>query len=287
MESLQLLTPPTGEPLTLARVKNHLRVEQDFEDDDELISSLITAARQHTEAVTSCLFLIQTWRLTLDRFPPCHDIEIRKRPVQQIVSIKYIDQDGVEQTVDPADYQVDSRGFLCRIRPAYNESWPSARCQMNAVTITFTAGYGDAQAQDDPDFDGSNYQVDVETDWVTAWGISAKTSTGFTITFGTVAPGGGGQLIYTVLGGEPVQRLLGPVTVDVSAAANHADIAFAQTVPEPSIIVGGIPEFMLSALLLLIGHYYENREETIAGVPIMSVPRGYDALVAAERVMRI
>jgi hypothetical protein len=225
--------------------------------------------------------------LTLDYFPPCGEIAIRIRPVQQIVSIKYIDGDGVEQTVDPDDYQVDLRGFLCRIRPAYGKSWPFARWRMNAVSILFTAGYGDAVAQDDPIFTGTNYQVNIETDWVTAWGISEKLSTGFTIDFGTAAPGGGGQLTYTIEGGTPSQKLLGPISVDIAALAATADIEFGQTVPEPSIIVGGVPEFMLAALLLLIGHYYENREETVAGVTISTVPRAFDALVAAERVMRV
>lgn len=47
---LQLLTPPTAEPVSLVEAKLHLRV--DFNDDDALITSLITAARQAAETIT-------------------------------------------------------------------------------------------------------------------------------------------------------------------------------------------------------------------------------------------
>lgn len=37
-------------------------------------------------------------------------------------------------------------------------------------------------------------------------------------------------------------------------------------------IVGGIPENLKRALLILTGHFYENREATAAGLPIAPVP---------------
>ncbi len=42
-----LTIPPAVEPLSLAEVKEHLKVEVDV--DDNLISRLITTARQHVE----------------------------------------------------------------------------------------------------------------------------------------------------------------------------------------------------------------------------------------------
>lgn len=274
MDSYRLITPAAAEPISLAEAKLHLRVEEDFEDDDTLISSLITAARKYTEDISSSIFLPQTWRLTLDAFP-CRNYEeitLRKRPVSEVVSIKYIDQEGVQQTLDPALYQVDNSGFLARIRPAYNQFWPYARCQLNAVEVTFVAGYGD----------GSDYDVTIVPDagWVTTATVSAKTKSGFTVTFGTGAPIGGSTFTYAVSEGDPAIELIAATEVAVDAAGTSATITFAQSFE-------GIPEYLKSALLLLIGHYYENREDVMIGVQPATLPRGYDALIGVERAMRV
>jgi len=274
VESYLLITPAPSEPLTLAEAKLHLRVETEFEDDDSLINSLITAARKYTEDISSSIFLPQTWRLILDAFPyRCYEeITLRKRPVSRVVSIKYIDQDGNQQTLDPALYQVDNSGFLARIRPAYNQYWPYARCQLNAVEVTFIAGYGD----------GSDYDVAIVPDiaWVTTAIVSAKTKSGFTVTFGTGAPLGGSTFTYAVSRGSPAIELIAATTVAVAEAGTTKDIAFAQSFE-------GIPEYLKSALLLLLGHYYENREDVMIGVQPATLPRGYDALIGVERAMRV
>lgn len=70
-------------------------------------------------------------------------LEISKPNLQSVTSIVYIDTAGDSQTWDAADYQVDANRVFPRIAPAYGESWPSTRDQMNAVTITAVYGYGD------------------------------------------------------------------------------------------------------------------------------------------------
>jgi uncharacterized phiE125 gp8 family phage protein len=64
---LQLVTAPAGEPITLLEAKQHLRV--DVDDDDALIGSLITAARQAAETLTGRQLMTARWRLVLDAFP--------------------------------------------------------------------------------------------------------------------------------------------------------------------------------------------------------------------------
>ena len=55
------------------------------------------------------------------------------------LSIQYVDDQGVTQTLATSVYQV-SLGMTGVIRPSYGNTWPSVRAQMDAVTVTFTAG---------------------------------------------------------------------------------------------------------------------------------------------------
>lgn len=132
-------TAPSSEPLTLAEAKLHLRVDSDIADDDALISGLITAARQQAEVYTRRQLVSATWTHYLDWLPG--EIRLERPPLTAVTWIKYIDTDGVQQTLDPSLYQVDSYGEPARIRRAYGAIWPSTRSQMNAVEVKFVCGY--------------------------------------------------------------------------------------------------------------------------------------------------
>lgn len=143
---LTLVTAPKYEPVGLAEVKDHLRV--DTADDDALIDALIPAARRFAESYTHRALVTQTWDLMLDAFPA--EITVPMPPLQSVTSINYIDTAGVSQLLDAADYQVDSAGQPGRVRPAWGESWPSARGVYNAVTVRLVAGYGGAADVPEP-----------------------------------------------------------------------------------------------------------------------------------------
>ena len=141
--SLQLVTPPAGEPVSLAEAKLHLRV--DVDDDDSLIGSLIAAARQSAETLTGRQMITARWKLVLDAFP-CHAIFLAKCPVQSVVNIQYLDMNGMSQTLPLVDYVVDTSCEPARITPVFGKTWPPTLPQIGAVTITFDAGYGAASA---------------------------------------------------------------------------------------------------------------------------------------------
>ena len=156
---LQLITPATEEPVSLNEAKLHLRV--DTNDDDALIASLITAARQAAETLTGRQMVTARWRLVLDRFPraacmessnaqsfslPAHAVLLAKCPVQAVISIQYLDMTGNVQVLPEGDYVVDSACEPARITPGFGSNWPAALPQMGAVTVTFDAGYGLASA---------------------------------------------------------------------------------------------------------------------------------------------
>ncbi len=152
--SIQLVTPPAEEPVTLIEAKLHLRV--DFDDDDTLIASLITTARQAAETLTGRQLITARWKQVLDCFPgpslmgvpagqaftlPGHAILLAKAPVQSVISINYLDMGSVSQTMPVSNYTVDSACEPARITPVFGQIWPICLPQIGAVSVTFDAGY--------------------------------------------------------------------------------------------------------------------------------------------------
>ena len=136
---LQLVTPPAEEPVSIIDAKLHLRV--DFDEDDTLIASLISASRQAAETLTGCQFVTARWKLLLDGFPRCA-ITLPKCPVQSVLAINYLDMNAVLQTMPASTYTVDTACEPARITPVFGQIWPLALPQIGAVTVTFDAGYG-------------------------------------------------------------------------------------------------------------------------------------------------
>jgi uncharacterized phiE125 gp8 family phage protein len=138
--SLITITPPATEPVTLAEARLHLKV--DSTDDDTLISALITAMREQAEHRTGRAFITQTLELVLDGFSA--DLELPRPPALAITSVKYYDNTGALQTLDAANYSIDSNMEPGWLIPAYGMSWPSTYSTPNAVRVRYTAGYGAA-----------------------------------------------------------------------------------------------------------------------------------------------
>jgi len=171
--ALSLVTGPTSEPVSVDDAKEFLRV--DGGDDDALIGSLITAARQHIDGrdgwLGRCL-ITQTWDLFLERFPgfglwgyyanlppvagygnyryEMQDIIVSLPPLQSVTSITYTDTAGAPQTLNSSTYVVDATSQPGRIMPAVGQTWPATRPQVNAAVVRFVAGYGVADAVPEP-----------------------------------------------------------------------------------------------------------------------------------------
>ena len=144
---LSLITAPSEEPLTLQEAKNHLRVETDFTNDDDLILGLIQAAREWAEGETDRAFITQTWDVTFSSFPCESYINIPKPNLVSVTTLKYYDENGVEQTWDSANYIVNAGSLPGRVSLAPNIVWPTIQAGRDkAVTIRFVCGYGDASA---------------------------------------------------------------------------------------------------------------------------------------------
>ena len=137
----KLIDAPSIEPLVAEEVKLHTRVDHSAED--SLLEAYIVAARMFCEETTSRALITQTIEVNFDAFPDsCREITIPVAPVQAIDSVKYIDENGDTQTLDPSAYSV-SVGNVGRIKPAKGHQWPKALEALDVVKITATVGYGD------------------------------------------------------------------------------------------------------------------------------------------------
>ncbi|HMR51199.1 MAG TPA: head-tail connector protein [Amaricoccus sp.] len=134
--TLRLITAPADMPVTLDEAKAHLRVDGDHED--ALIGSLIRAALAHAEKWCGQPFQEQTWEQVLDAFPAA-EIDLEIGPVASVTSVKYDDGDG-EQTVDGADYEVDTVSRSGWVVPAAGFAWPTALDGVSAVRVRFVVG---------------------------------------------------------------------------------------------------------------------------------------------------
>jgi uncharacterized phiE125 gp8 family phage protein len=112
---------------------------------DPLLNSFIKTARLAAENITRRALITQTLELVLDAFPPA-GIFLPLPPLQSVTSVKYIDEDGVEQTLSTDLYDVDTDSEPGKVVLESGESWPTTYDQVNAVRVRYVAGYGAASA---------------------------------------------------------------------------------------------------------------------------------------------
>lgn len=138
-----LITPPAAEPITLAEAKLHARV--DLDADDTLITGLVITAREEVERVSCHALLTQTWEQVMDNWPAGDEIRLLHPPLQSVISVKYIDTDGVEAIWDPAHYLVDTDNTPGRIVLRSGQGWPAASLRpVGGIRIRYVAGWANA-----------------------------------------------------------------------------------------------------------------------------------------------
>lgn len=192
--TLQRIEDPNELPVSLDDVRGHLALDDDSPAMASQLTRLIGAAVRFYEKYTGRALLRQKWLLKLDGFPDQGGaIGLERPPVMSVDRIRYVDTSQVEQTLDPACYELDPQDEIGWLVPAYDFVWPETLDKVNAVSVEFTAGFVTASVVDE------NIQI---------------------------------------------------------------------------------------ALLLLIGHWFENREAVITGTIAVSAPLGVEDLLAPYRVMR-
>lgn len=134
-----LLTAPAAEPLSLTDAKNFLRVEHG--DDDAIITSLVSAARNHVEALTRCALITQTWRLVLDRWPDGGRIAPRIGPLRALTAVRVFDAAGEASIIDPDIFVIDAAAGVLAA-PAW--SLPVPGRSIAGIELDIDVGFGAA-----------------------------------------------------------------------------------------------------------------------------------------------
>lgn len=176
-----MLTPvrtiaPADAPVSLAEAKAHLRVDHD--DQDDLITAQIKAATAYLDGYAGILgraLVTQTWRQDFATF--ADRLPLPVSPVIAIVSVSYFDAGNVQQVVDPGNYALhaDRRGVHVALQTG--NAWPRTFGCVDAVSVTFSAGYGAAADVPEPIrqaillivqrlFDGADTEIDAAIDRV-------------------------------------------------------------------------------------------------------------------------
>ncbi|WP_234838944.1 head-tail connector protein [Sinorhizobium meliloti] len=113
----------------------------DFADDDADIDLLVKSARDNIEKYCNVRFASQTVEMKCDGF--CDLQRLPEAPVSSVTSIKYIDADGVEQTLADSVYELRADGLEAEIVTKYGQQWPPIRLG-SRITVTAVVGYAAA-----------------------------------------------------------------------------------------------------------------------------------------------
>lgn len=155
---LQIVVPPSDYPVTLDEAKDQLSV--DFADDDDKITQAIAAATQALDGPWGWLgraIMPQTWNYFRDSFPgwnstsgsccdawsstSCYGIELPLPPLINVIEVAYADPNNPSSyiTLPSTEYAYDNTGIVGWVQPV--NAWPTPATAINAIRITFQAGY--------------------------------------------------------------------------------------------------------------------------------------------------
>ncbi len=135
------LTSQSRSPIELQTALDHLRVTNP--ELNQEVDRKLEAALDYCENATGRAF-----RLTQDRTDNrrqwCQSYRFNYQPVKEIVSVTYLDQDDLEQTVDPSEY-VLHRSWQSWLEFLEGATFPATANRGDAIRITYRTGYDTAE----------------------------------------------------------------------------------------------------------------------------------------------
>lgn len=131
---LRRITSPAT-PVPDGVVDDHLRNPQD----PNVVEVVRLAAHDMVSEMSGRVLGPETWEMSVATAPT--RLTLPKSPVQSLVSIKYYDGAGVEQTADLADFYLFADDDRAVVTPKDGKAWPTLQARDDALTVRFIAGY--------------------------------------------------------------------------------------------------------------------------------------------------
>lgn len=262
-----LISGPLALPISLAQAKKHLRV--DDSDQDYIIDALIRAAVEDVQNEASRQLVTATYDVAFDGFPS-GAWRLPHAPLRNVTHVKYLDTNGAQQTLPTSVYLVDRAREPGRISLAFQQVWPPTQSIPNAVTVRQVCGYA------------TPFSADTSSNVLTATGhpyADADLVRLSTTENSLPAPLSADTDYYArdVVAGVSMKLALtaGGAAIDITTAGTGTHF------------LGVIPQPLISAMLLTIGHGYENRESVNVGSSVTEMPLAVRSLIAPYRLSMI
>lgn len=213
--------------------------------EDDWLTDHIGGARLDCEAFQNRSYITQTWELWLDEFPSKDFIKLPRPPLQ-------------EPSVTAGSFVT---GTVYRILTVGTTNFTLIGAASNTVGVVFTAtGSGS--------------------------GTGTATASGIIRYYGT------DNTVYYMDGSD--------LFLDIKSEPGRIVLAYGESWPSTTLrpvngvcvtfIAGygdagsSVPKNFKNAILLLLGHLYENREATIIGQTVQELPLGVEALLWKDRI---
>lgn len=246
MAGIRPISVPTAEPVLVADAQDFLKISRN--QDTSLVSGLIVAARQYAEDVTGRSLASKNYVMVMDAFP------------------YYTDTVASQQAYPPSYYSL----------PRYSTTlWNYSQmiklprpCVTKVTKITYigTDGYPHDLLP------GVDFIVDYTSEYARIFTLPGAFWPAVRYVANAVS-------IFFTAGYDP-----DPTKVSDIAVVNSPSV-----LPDPpqelatQKLFVGVPEKIRTVILMLVAHWYFNREPVVAG-GAMSVPNSVDALLASEMV---
>ncbi|WP_018300116.1 head-tail connector protein [Fangia hongkongensis] len=154
------ITTPTELPISLADLKLYLRIDDNVED--ALLTLMIKSVTKYIENYINRILISTQYETYRDNFLSCYNEywELKRSILNTVDSIKYINTNNVETNVDPSIYYNTLERDYSKILLVNNKTFPSDLSRrLQAITITFTVGFGEDSASIPDDIKNVFYQL--------------------------------------------------------------------------------------------------------------------------------